>query len=75
MKDEEGGPEPARVLNSFVDPDAVTLSKESWREGITTLKENELVDIRDLQSIWWLYPLYREDPEELDRLLRKIYED
>jgi superfamily II DNA or RNA helicase len=51
------------------------VKETDWQAAMETLREHseELgLSVRDRQHIWWLFPVYRDQPSELKRILREI---
>lgn len=43
--------------------------QENWNTAMDHLRESETLSVEGLQRVWWLFPLYRERPDELVELL------
>lgn len=44
-------------------------SERGWERGMQTVRERSILSPSDLQQLWWLYPLYQDDPTTLKQLL------
>ncbi|MCD2200161.1 DUF5797 family protein [Halobacterium sp. KA-4] len=44
-------------------------SEQAWERGMQTVRERSILSPSDLQQLWWLYPLYQDDPTTLKQLL------
>ena len=65
----------AETLHEMVDFDFEELAKADWQSAMQRLRGDETLAIDTLQRIWWLFPLYRERPTELDELLEAIIDE
>ncbi len=43
--------------------------QDDWETAMEVLRDSEALSIEGLQRVWWLFPIYRERPTELDELL------
>ena len=43
--------------------------QDDWETAMELLRDSEALSIEGLQRVWWLFPIYREQPSELDKLL------
>jgi len=43
--------------------------QDDWETAMEALRDSEALSIEGLQRVWWLFPIYRERPTELDELL------
>lgn len=50
------------------------LDKAHWNGAMESLRDSEALPIDGLQRVWWLFPLYRERPTDLEELLRAAHE-
>ena len=50
-----------------------SFEREDWND-IRSALQKEGENPGDLQKIWWLFPLYRNDPEELQERLKAVIE-
>lgn len=64
----------AETLHETVDFDSEELAKTDWKSAMKRLRGDETLTVDTLQRIWWLLPLYREHPAELNELLEAIIE-
>lgn len=64
--------EAARTLRSKVDLTGDVVSKAEWKGALESLRSD--LSINALQRIWWLYPLYRDRPADLQDLLSESIE-
>lgn len=64
--------EHARVLRRYVDKETKTISRDNWRDALKELKDETKIDLNTLQQVWWLFPMYKENPKELYRLFTQI---
>lgn len=46
-----------------------SFSEQRWEEAIQMVRQESLLSPSDLQQLWWLYPIYQDDPTTLKRLL------
>jgi superfamily II DNA or RNA helicase len=51
---------------SFADQD---ITEEQWEHAMQNVRSNTVIAPSDLQQLWWLYPLYQDDPVKLKQLL------
>jgi len=56
-----------KILLSEVDFSGDIVGKDDWQAALSGLRSEHSVS--DLQQIWWLFPLYRDRPGELEDLL------
>ena len=45
------------------------VAQDDWEAAMETLRDSEALSVEGLQRVWWLFPIYRERPTELDELL------
>jgi len=45
------------------------VAQDDWEAAMEALRDSEALSVEGLQRVWWLFPLYRERPTELDELL------
>ncbi len=64
----------AETLHDTVDFDSEELARTDWQSAMQQLREDETLTVESLQRIWWLFPLYRERPSELNELLEAVIE-
>ncbi len=62
--------EATRTLRSEVDFTGENIARTEWKRALETLRSE--LSVNALQRIWWLFPLYRDRPAELDRRLEQI---
>jgi superfamily II DNA or RNA helicase len=62
----------AETLHTMVDFGTDELVKEEWKTAMDEMRSNEIIAVDVLQRVWWLFPLYREEPAELEELLTAI---
>lgn len=62
-------PTVAETLLQKLTFDSASFSEQTWEQGIQTVREESLLAPSDIQQIWWLYPIYQDDPVTLKRLL------
>ncbi len=62
----------AETLRDEVDFSGEALSREEWKNALASLRGE--LSVNALQRIWWLYPLYRDRPADLDRRLEQVVE-
>lgn len=62
----------AKTLHTMVDFGTDELVKEEWKTAMDELRSDETITVDVLQRVWWLFPLYREEPAELEELLTAI---
>ena len=62
----------ARTIKNHLKVGDDELSKDDWQAAMQELREQNLLPIPVLQRVWWLFPLYREQPLELDELLSEV---
>jgi hypothetical protein len=56
-------------LLAILDLDGDRLEQDNWQTAMDHLRESETLPVEGLQRVWWLFPLYRERPGELVKLL------
>lgn len=56
-----------KTLLSEVDYTGNVVEKDDWQSALSKLRSEHSVS--DLQRIWWLLPLYRDQPSKLEELL------
>ncbi|MFC5133542.1 ATP-dependent helicase [Halorubrum sp. CBA1125] len=61
-----------QTLLDTVDFDHDTVVESDWETAMTLLRTNESLTPKALQRTWWLFPVYRNRPDELQELLRKV---
>jgi hypothetical protein len=59
----------------MVDFDTDELVKGEWKTAMDKLRSTESITVDILQRVWWLFPLYKEEPAELEELLTAIIEE
>lgn len=62
----------AGMIRSYLERDDDELGKDEWKAAMKELREQDLLSVPVLQRVWWLFPLYRERPTELDALLSEV---
>ncbi|WP_136689171.1 DUF5797 family protein [Halorhabdus amylolytica] len=62
-------PNVAELILSELTFDTDHFSEKKWEETIQTVRDDSILSPSDIQQIWWLYPIYQDDPGELKRLL------
>ncbi|WP_049996222.1 DEAD/DEAH box helicase [Halococcus sediminicola] len=62
----------AGTIRSHLEIDDNELSRDTWQATMEELREQDLLPVPVLQRVWWLFPLYRERPSELDELLVEV---
>jgi superfamily II DNA or RNA helicase len=45
------------------------VAQDDWEDAMEELRNTEALAVEGLQRVWWLFPLYRERPGDLDELL------
>ncbi|MDB9233780.1 DEAD/DEAH box helicase [Halorubrum ezzemoulense] len=65
-------PSAVETLLDTVDFDHDTVVESDWETAMTLLRTNESLPPNALQRTWWLFPVYRNRPDELQELLRKV---
>ncbi|MDF9746295.1 homing endonuclease associated repeat-containing protein [Natrinema salsiterrestre] len=50
------------------------VAQDDWETAMDRLRDDEALTVEGLQRVWWLFPLYRERPEELEDLLTASFE-
>jgi len=66
--------EAAQTLHETVDLRGDEVVKSDWKNAMTILRSDSELSPTTLQRVWWLFPLYRERPSELEDLLSSIIE-
>jgi superfamily II DNA or RNA helicase len=61
--------EAATELLETLDLGGERLRQNNWQTAMDNLRETEALPVEGLQRVWWLFPLYRERPDELVELL------
>lgn len=64
-------PEVAQVLLRAIDTDRTTVSEETWGRVMERLQSELGLPAAELQRLWWLFPVYRERPTELQDILEE----
>ncbi|WP_255494056.1 DUF5797 family protein [Halarchaeum sp. CBA1220] len=59
----------ANVLLDSLSFDSQNLSEQQWEEAMQTVRSKTALAPSNLQQLWWLYPVYQDDPIQLKRLL------
>lgn len=54
--------------------DGERVAQSDWDASMGILRKAEALDIEGLQRVWWLFPLYRERPGELRKLLEATHD-
>jgi superfamily II DNA or RNA helicase len=49
--------------------DSQELSEQQWEEAMQAVRSETILAPSDLQQLWWLYPIYQDNPIQLKRLL------
>lgn len=62
-------PTVAEILLQELTFDAESFSEQTWEQCIQTVRAESTLAPSDIQQIWWLYPVYQDDPVTLKRLL------
>ncbi len=62
----------AAALRNQVDYSGRRLSEEDWQQALESLRREHSTG--DLQRVWWLFPLYREQPATLEKRLTDVIE-
>lgn len=65
-------PTAVETLLDTVDFDHDTVVESDWETAMTLLRTNDSLTPKALQRTWWLFPVYRDRPDELQELLRKV---
>ena len=65
-------PSAVETLLDTVDFDHDTVVESDWETAMTLLRTNDSLTPNALQRTWWLFPVYRNRPDELQELLRKV---
>lgn len=65
----------AKTLRAVVDLGGDRVSEQDWETGMDELRERKDLTADALQRVWWLFPLYRQNPDELDQLLSRVVEE
>jgi superfamily II DNA or RNA helicase len=55
--------------------DGKRVEQSEWDTAMSRLRSLDSLPIDALQRIWWLFPLYRQRPSELEELLRATEEE
>jgi hypothetical protein len=67
-------PVAVETLLDTVDFDHDTVVESDWETAMTLLRTNNSLSPDALQRTWWLFPVYRDRPSELQELLREVAE-
>jgi superfamily II DNA or RNA helicase len=59
----------ANALLDSLSFDSQELSEQQWEEAMQTVRKKTVLAPSNLQQLWWLYPIYQDDPVQLKRLL------
>lgn len=68
----------ATIIRETVSFDHGEVLEDDWQTAMKTLREhsNELnLSVHDRQHIWWLFPIYRDEPVELRKIIENIIND
>lgn len=65
----------AETLRSTVDFSQEEVVESDWKTAMTLLREDETLPIETLQRVWWLFPIYRDRPEQLLTLLDAVIDE
>lgn len=49
------------------------VSQDDWKAAMDKLRASDALPVEGLQRVWWLFPLYRERPKDLDELLTAAF--
>lgn len=63
-------PAVAETLLEELTFDTKVFSEQTWEQSIQKVRQESFLAPSDTQQIWWLYPIYQDDPKTLERLLR-----
>lgn len=66
--------EAAQTLYETADLRGDEAVKSDWKTAMAILRSDSELPPTTLQRVWWLFPLYRERPAELEKLLTGIIE-
>ena len=61
--------EAAEILLDELWLEGERVAQDDWEATMEALRDSEALPVEGLQRVWWLFPLYRERPTELDELL------
>jgi hypothetical protein len=61
-----------QTLLDTVDYERDAVVESDWETAMTRLREDDTLSPDALQRTWWLFPVYREQPDELETLLREV---
>jgi superfamily II DNA or RNA helicase len=61
-----------QTLLDVVDYERDAVVESDWETAMTLLREDDTLSPDALQRTWWLFPVYREQPDELETLLREV---
>lgn len=64
--------EAAETLLHIVDFSKRQLSEQEWEQGMQAVREQTSMTPTGLQQIWWLQPIYQDNPTELKALLESV---
>lgn len=64
--------EAARTLLEEVDFSGKRLTESDWEQGMTAIRDQTTMTPAGLQQVWWLQPIYQDDPERLRQHLSSI---
>jgi hypothetical protein len=67
-------PAAVETLLDTVDFDHDTVVESDWETAMTLLRTTDSMPPDALQRTWWLFPVYRDRPGELQELLREVAE-
>ena len=65
-------PSAVTTLLDTVDFGRDTVVESDWETAMTLLREDDTLSPEALQRTWWLFPVYREQPAELEDLLHGV---
>lgn len=60
------------VMTENLDFESSELSKDEWEITIESIRRIGKMEVPALQRTWWLFPLYRKRPGELESLLGEV---
>ncbi|WP_232700607.1 DUF5797 family protein [Halobacterium wangiae] len=59
----------ANAFLEYIDFEDGGLSERQWETAMQYVREQSVLSPSDLQQLWWLYPIYQDEPITLKRLL------
>ncbi len=59
----------ADAFLEYIDFEGGAVSESEWEAAMQYVREQSILSPSDIQQLWWLYPIYQDEPITLKRLL------